>query len=440
MGSADSANHEWIELYSPERIDVTGWTITDGNNLQIDLDGTISAGQYAVLERTSDASVTGTAWHIYTGSLVNTGATLTLLDASGAVVDRVVGGEDWEQVGGDNTTKATAQLTSSGWITAAATPGQANSQTAQTVETTDETKPTSEAVNLEPNPPSITSQKSSNKESIPLTLPDITLQLAVDALQTTYINQPVSFTVTPSGVGDTIASSLQYSWNFGDADTAVGKEVQHAYTHPGNYVVVVEAKYKRQIQRTRHIIVVLPIALTLTELEGGDFAIQNNSQTEIDLAGYRLVGNKTFTIPDYTILLPRSQIVIKRSKFLTATTSQMVALYDHAATHAAVHLPAQLAVQAAAPPPSRPTVQLAPRLSTTNDSPRYTFASKAEAAESAGTAAAVVPPPPSPQIAAAAAPTLPSNWPQFALIGILLLGVAAVFLIPRKETAGSPWE
>jgi len=62
MGSAASANHEWIELYSPETIDVTGWTITDGNNLQIELDGTISSGEYAVLERTSDASAPGTAW------------------------------------------------------------------------------------------------------------------------------------------------------------------------------------------------------------------------------------------------------------------------------------------------------------------------------------------------------------------------------------------
>jgi len=65
MGSADSANHEWIELHAPTTIDVTGWTLSDDNNLQIELTGTISAGEYAVLERTSDDSAPGSLADIY---------------------------------------------------------------------------------------------------------------------------------------------------------------------------------------------------------------------------------------------------------------------------------------------------------------------------------------------------------------------------------------
>jgi hypothetical protein len=440
MGSAASANHEWIELYSPETIDVTGWTITDGNNLQIELDGTISSGEYAVLERTSDASAPGTAWQIYTGALVNTGATLTLLDATGAVVDRVTGGEDWELIGGDNVTKATAQLSTSGWITSAATPGQAATGIAQAAASDEDQNETEDP---EPAVQKTTSRKSSSAESIQLTLPDITLQLAIAAPQTTYVNQPVTFAVSPSGVGSTIAQSLHYTWSFGDTDTASGKEAQHAYPHPGNYVVVVEAEYKRQIQRTRHEIVVLPVSLTLTELEGGDFAIQNNSQTEIDLAGYRLIGNKTFTIPDYTILLPRSQIVIKRDKFLTAPTSRMVALYDHAKGQTAIHLPKQLAARATPPPTERPATSPTPRISAIDDSSRYTFATRANAAEPEGEAdepPPVTSTPQNSQVAAAGATTLPTNWPQYALVVILLLGIVAVYLIPKKEKIASPWD
>ena len=448
MGSADSANHEWIELHAPTTIDVTGWTLSDDNNLQIELTGTISAGEYAVLERTSDDSAPGVAWQIYTGSLVNTGATLTLRDASGGVVDRVAGGDDWQLIGGDNTTKATAQLSSRGWITADPTPGQAASGVAQ-VSTGDQSdqadadeEDNDQDSDTDTNSSNQTTSKSSSAESIQLTLPGITLQLAIAGPQTTYVNQPVEFTVTPSGVGSTIASSLHYQWSFGDTNTGIGKSVEHTFSHPGNYVVVVEAAYKRQIQRTRHQIVVLPVSLTITELDDGDFAIQNNSQTEIDLGGYRLVGDKTFTIPDYTILLPRSQVVVSRDVFLNKPISQMVALYDHAHQQTAMHLPRHLAIKAAAPPPDRPALATrpTPRISAIDDSPRYTFAS-AQAAQPPVTADNPAPPAPTPpnvQLAAAGAATLPQHWPQYALVGMLLLGIAAVYLIPRSAKDDGP--
>ena len=103
MGGTDSANHEWIELFndSGSSVDVSGWELSDGMNLSIDLTGTIGANDYAVLERSSDASAPGTAFLIYTGALVNTGATLKLRRDDGGLEDQVAGGEDWKQVGGD---------------------------------------------------------------------------------------------------------------------------------------------------------------------------------------------------------------------------------------------------------------------------------------------------------------------------------------------------
>ena len=95
-------------------------------NLSINLTGVISPGAFAVLERTSDDSAPGSAFLIYTGALVNTGATLTLRDASGVIVDQVAGGENWQDIGGDNVTKETAQYTTAGWVTDVPTPGSAN--------------------------------------------------------------------------------------------------------------------------------------------------------------------------------------------------------------------------------------------------------------------------------------------------------------------------
>ena len=68
MGDIDSANHEWIELYNDgAAVDVTGWSLTDEMNLNVDLVGTIPANSYAVLERTSDDSSTAKAFFFFSG-------------------------------------------------------------------------------------------------------------------------------------------------------------------------------------------------------------------------------------------------------------------------------------------------------------------------------------------------------------------------------------
>ncbi|PSB07868.1 hypothetical protein C7B76_27365, partial [filamentous cyanobacterium CCP2] len=91
MGTQADADHEWIELYNPSdsAIDLTGWILTDGNNLNITLSGTIAAGGYFLLEHGDTAIVDITADQIYTGTLNNTGATLTLKANDGRVIDIV---------------------------------------------------------------------------------------------------------------------------------------------------------------------------------------------------------------------------------------------------------------------------------------------------------------------------------------------------------------
>jgi len=107
-----------------------------------------------------------------------------------------------------------------------------------------------------------------------------------------------------------------------------------------------------------------------------------------------------------------------------------------------MHLPRHLAIKAAAPPPDRPALATrpTPRISAIDDSPRYTFAS-AQAAQPPVTADNPAPPaptPPSVQLAAAGAATVPQHWPQYALVGMLLLGIAAVYLIPRSAKDDGP--
>lgn len=327
MGSVNSANDEWIELYnnSTSEQSVDGWVLSDGQGLEVGLAGVIGAGQYIVLERTDDTSAPGAAFSIYTGALGNDGRTLTLKRTDGSVVDQVVGGENWENIGGDNITKETAQYASSGWLTALATPGTMNATSGTSdpepddLDTESETSPRSTSVN----------RSTARAQTEPLVLPNVTLALAIDAPDVVYLNQPVTFRVTPSGLGEHWLDSLKYTWNFGDLYTGGGKDVMHQFSYPGSYVVTVHASYARHQQVARHTITVLPVTFTLTQTPTGDILIHNNAQYEVIMSQYALYGTQLFTFPDHTVMLPQATIRVPAA-MVRATTFAPVRLFDQA--------------------------------------------------------------------------------------------------------------
>ena len=291
-------------------------------NLNIKLVGEIPANSYAVLERTSDTSAPGAAFLIYTGALVNTGATLRLLRADSSLVDQVPGGENWVNIGGDNVTKETAQYTEKGWKTAAATPGYGLVWSGEEVI---ESEPVVESA---ASTKTVAAKKSSSAdESVKLTLPGVTLLLEVLAKKTAYVNQLVSFDVKPSGVGEVLLSSLLYQWNFGDGFGSKEKTTEHVFEYPGTYVVTVYAGFKRQEQVARHEITVLPVKISLTTNRDGDLQINNDSPYELNISNYRLRSDKEFIFPAYSILLANQTITIPK-KELGQTKVGLVVLYD----------------------------------------------------------------------------------------------------------------
>ncbi len=322
MGSAASANHEWIELYNDGgAVAVDGWTLSDGMNLNIPLAGTIPAQSYVVLERSSDASAPGTAFLIYTGALVNTGAVLQLKRSDGGIEDQVAGGENWVSIGGDNLTKETAQYTTTGWVTGVATPGARNSGSPRSPsDPTDSDEETDEGNDAEGTPKTV-ARKSSSRETVRLVLPGMTLKLAVDSQKLGYVHQPITFRVTPSGVGTTLVDSLTYEWNFGDGTTAFSKEPIHSYAFPGTYVVTVYGGYKRQEQVARHEITILPVTLSLTVSPQGNLQIHNESPYEIDISDYSVDGGKRFIFPKRSIMLPNQTITLESKVIGSAYTA-----------------------------------------------------------------------------------------------------------------------
>lgn len=318
MGSVESANHEWIELHNEgSAIDVSGWTITDDMNLSISLEGVVPANSRVVLERTSDTSAPGAAFLIYTGSLVNAGATLKLIRADGSVEDQIAGGEGWELIGGDNTTKETAQYTEAGWVTAYPTPGSVPAAVA-VVSENPEQKKTSKTQVL---------SKTQEGQAVYLKLPDVTLDLDLDTPEIAYVNQELSMSAVATGAGDTIINSLEYDWNFGDGSIRRGREVSHVYKYPGTYVVTTFAEFKRQHATLQKTITVLPVSLSLTQNSAGDVQVNNDSPYELDLSGYKLVGENSFVFPPRTFLLANQTITVP-TYMLGKTFNRMLALYD----------------------------------------------------------------------------------------------------------------
>ena len=311
MGSASNANAEWIELYNDgEATSLEGWKLASGS-LNISLSGSIAAQGYYLLERTSDESVPSTAADkIYTGALSNSGDTLVLKDGAGAVIDTVAGGTNWTAIGGDNTTKHTAQRSGSGWVTAAGTPraenaatGSAPTDTTATTTPTTDTSTTTPTVTVGGSTPSTASIASSPARTLFLDIGDSRIVLA--GVPTPYEAVAYDSKGKPK--------DARVTWNFGDGARELGDKVWHAYEEPGEYAVVARATLN-EAQVIRTLTVVVEPASVAARMHPKGVQIENASDRLIDLSGWRLMTDeRTFVLPEDTVVLPNGKSLFPSS-------------------------------------------------------------------------------------------------------------------------------
>ena len=306
MGTAVSANDEWIELYNDgaESIDLSGWKlIAQDDDPDISLSGSIAAGSYFLLERTDDLSVPDlSADLIYSGSLGNTGEVLVLRDSLGSQVDKVESGANWS-IGGNNAAKYTPQRQEdASWITGVATPKARN--------TTEST-----ATSSLPDPGSGGTTNKKTGESGGGYKQKVYAYAGEERYVT--VGADTMFEGYAVDQSNKRITTARYTWTFGDGEKRTGKEVYYAYKEPGTYVAVLNISAHTQKAQAKFVVHAVPANVSISDVKHGDggyVEIENFSDTEQSLAGWKLKGvnskkkTRMFTFPDSTILLPTTAV------------------------------------------------------------------------------------------------------------------------------------
>lgn len=302
MGTVNSASDEWIELYSLDSIDLTGWhLITEDGAVDIALSGSITAGGFFLIERTDDTTVPNIPADFVTpfgSGLSNSGEILTLKNAEGAVVDRIDASSGWPA--GDNTTKETMQKSGppagGGWITAAATPKAVNVSTSTSTDSTDNSSAGGgDASYVQPE-----------------NLPRIKANAGED--QQAAVGEQIQFHGNAWGLENELLENARYAWNFGDGTIYEGRNVGHAYMFPGTYTVrVTVSSGKYSAFDDLHVGVEENTVMASEVLPGetGWIEFQNNGSKPIHIGGWIVeIEGSRFIIPLGTTIASRSFAVL----------------------------------------------------------------------------------------------------------------------------------
>lgn len=324
MGTAVSANDEWIEIHNDGdvAVDVAGWSlIAEDGSPEITLSGTIAPQSFFILERTDDGSAPGvTADQIYAGALGNTGEVLTLRDTQGVVIDAISMADGWQ--GGDNTNKYTMQKSGNSWITASPTPRAPNMSIDEgTSDTTDTDTDAEQSSNT-----SSSSHTNAEELSTQNKISQKNLTLYAGRDRSVVVGQPVKFVGELVDSRHNVIINDTYRWNFGDGISKSGRKVQHEYMFPGNYAVVLTVTEGERTYTARLQVSVREAYVSVVETGIGFVALKNESTFEMNLTGWTILhGDKTFYIPEDTIILPGTTLRIRHpfeSKHVTVLPNE----------------------------------------------------------------------------------------------------------------------
>ncbi len=296
MGGSDNANAEWIELFNTDDVPVSlsNWILAASTGSpSVTLAGSLAGKGFYLLERTSDDTVPAVAaGKIYTGALSNTGATLTLKDATGTTIDEVAGGTNWTNIGGDNTTKQTAQRSEDGtsWSTADPTPGIQNTLS-------------SPVSNISTSSPGVTVSNPKTPS-----FPHIYIDGMNDRIVSTFDSMDSEVMIYDDHIQRVRYASI--GWAFGDGSQENGYRPRHVYEYPGKYVVTVRVESDNLHDEDSFVVTVDDADIRIAENSERGVGLYNADDRIVTLSNWKLKrGDAIYMLPPGTQVLPGTTVI-----------------------------------------------------------------------------------------------------------------------------------
>ncbi|KKR04486.1 MAG: Phospholipase D/competence protein ComEA helix-hairpin-helix domain protein [Candidatus Giovannonibacteria bacterium GW2011_GWB1_45_9b] len=298
MGTSNSAQDEWIELYSASGANLEGWILkTADDAMNISLSGTIPAGGYFLIERTDDSTVPNVSADLVTpfgSGLSNSGEVLILINASGSEENRVDASGGWPA--GNNVTKDTMQKSGNDWITAPGTPKAQNPGGAVT-------PPPS----VSPSPPLSSSGSSS-------TFDEKKISAEIIAHETGIAGAEILFEGKAFGFDGKEIIAQRYIWSFGDGDFANGRKVSHTFKFPGIYQISLNVLSGEFSASAYDSLEIMPSELSISEAgpeKDSWIEIKNRGPKRVEIAGWIVEAfGKNFAFPSGTFMAANSFLVL----------------------------------------------------------------------------------------------------------------------------------
>ena len=324
----DDAGREWIEVYNNEQnpVDISSLTVSVKGASPVGIvilqgDKNIPPNGYAIVSSIISASQpvskfldTSTGYPTYTGPLMRTASTISLVNTGTTSVDIRLQGSVVDSI--SSYTPASEGKTLSRilgvFTTGIPTPGTENQAVPDTQIQTTSTQTNSQATVIPMSAPS----------------PDIILYLPRE--QVVVAGADTSFSVYGMTRSGKTIENLKAVWAFGDGGQGIGTSTTYTYAYPGRYIASVEAGdiYVKGMGITK-VTVVLP-EITITSFNIGKYGayidITNPNEYDLDVSQWKLhVGNALFPFPKNTILQKNATTRISgRAMGFASTTPESI--------------------------------------------------------------------------------------------------------------------
>ena len=319
---------EWIEVYNDggSSINIADWRFNDGANHKFNAPPenggqgslTINGGIYAIFA--SDATIFLSEHNSFSGTVIdtvmslnNTTDTLSLIDETGFEVVSVTYTSGVGATGDGNS----LQLVGGVWIASIPTVGSGSLSLGGMEE--------EESVEE-----SNSSTQTSSGSVAPITTPKIT---AIAPNDRTVISGAASeYRATAFGTKNKPLANARYVWNFGNGVTKEGQSVLHTYSHPGEYVLILNVSSDKLSSSDRALITVVEGDILISRVGEGIIELQNRENVELNLSWWQLkFGEDIFMLPRDTIILSGKKLIFAKSvtNLMTNSKSDVSLLYPN---------------------------------------------------------------------------------------------------------------